>query len=243
MIWAQAYETNLDCLRRYAAFSCGCQGLGDNVVHDALMDVLGTVSSAETENRLTLFQKVEASLRNMPGAEAALFDALGRWRLLSPLERRMILLNVIEGFSIAEVARITSLPKGEVKAVLGRARMIYADRLPARVGLIGGSDAIRAAVESTLHNLDYSLLWAVAAEDAGETASLAPASLVVVVQEGASPFSVEQFCSGYTGPVILAHACEGDDRLSSRLWTLPLDSLADETLFSSILVHALLFSD
>ena len=50
MIWEQPYETNLDRLRRYAAFACGSQGLGDGVLSEALEDVLDEVSSARSAN-------------------------------------------------------------------------------------------------------------------------------------------------------------------------------------------------
>ena len=244
MIWAQAYETNLDCLRRYAAFSCGSQGLGDDVVHDALMDVLGTVSSAKTTNRIALFQKLEASLRDMPGGEAAVFEDLGRWRLLSPRERRVIILCVLEKFSVPDIVRITGLTQGEVKGILGRGRMMYADRFPARVGLIGGGEAIRQSVADALSPLSHRLLWSVDREEArSELAHLPPASMIVIVQEGSNVSDVEELCSGYMGPVILARDGAIEDRLSARLWTLPLHGLTDATLFTSMLVRALLFSD
>ncbi len=124
MDWLRAYETNLDRLCRYAAFSCGSEGLGESVVSEALEDVLTKVSSAETDNLIALFQKLDATLRKSPPVADSLFAELGRWHELSPLQRRVILLCVVERFSAREAAQITGLSRGEVKAILAQARLI-----------------------------------------------------------------------------------------------------------------------
>ena len=243
MIWVHAYETNLDRLRRYAAFSCGSEGLGDGVVSEALMDTLARVSSAENANLVTLFQKLDATLRNAPPGADSLFADLGRWKMLSPLERRVSILCILEGFRTRDVARITGLPRSEVKGLLGRARMIYADRFPARVGLVGGDDRVREAVEAALRSVGYSLLWRGARGEGTDPATLPPVSLVVVAHDGADVQQGIALCGGYEGPVILAHEGAAEDRLNSRHWTLPPEGLEDATLFCSTLVRALLFSD
>ena len=48
--------------------------------------------------------------------------------------------------------------------------------------------------------------------------------------------------SGDETPLILAHDGAREERLSMRHWTLPQDALLDQTLFSSMLIRALLFS-
>ncbi|HAE29063.1 sigma factor-like helix-turn-helix DNA-binding protein, partial [Hyphomonas adhaerens] len=166
MILAQAYETNLDRLRRYAAFSCGSEGLGDGVVSEALEDVLTTVSSAENANLIALFQKLDATLRNTPHGEGSMFAELGRWRQLTPRERRVIMLYILEGFSSRDVVRITGMGRGEVKAIIARARMIYADRFPVRIGLIGGDAELRETIEAALMPVGHRLLWAVTPDEA-----------------------------------------------------------------------------
>ena len=243
MIWAQAYETNLDRLRRYAAFSCGSEGLGDGVVSKALSHVLTDVSTAETENLIALFQKLDATLQKSPPATDSLFAELGRWQSLSPLQRRVILLCVVERFSAREAAQITGLSRGEVKAILARARLVYADRFPARLGLIGGDDRVCGVIETSLLSVGHSLRWRIAADGKHDPATLPPASLVVVAHEGASLQQALVLCGGYAVPVILADDGASEDRLSLRHWTLPKDSLSDQTLFSSMLIRALLFSD
>lgn len=246
MILAQAYETNLDRLRRYAAFSCGSEGLGDGVVSEALEDVLTTVSSAENANLIALFQKLDATLRNTPHGEGSMFAELGRWQQLTPLERRVIMLYMLEGFSSRDVVRITGMGRGEVKAIIARARMIYADRFPVRIGLIGGDAGLRETVEAALMPVGHRLLWAAAPEEAADPSTLAPASLIVIAHEGDAPEKGRQnaldLCGGHACPVILAFDRATEDRLNSRCWTMPLDGLADATLFNSILIRALLFS-
>ena len=155
----------------------------------------------------------------------------------------MIILCVLESFSVPDIMRITGLTHGEVKGILGRGRMMYADRFPARVGLIGGSEAIRQSVADALRPLSHRLLWAVDRVDEIHEQILPPASMIVVVQEGSNVSEAEALCSGYTGPVILARDGAIEDRLSARLWTLPLHGLTDTTLFTSTLVRALLSSD
>jgi hypothetical protein len=50
-------------------------------------------------------------------------------------------------------------------------------------------------------------------------------------------------CGGDEGPVILAYDGASEDRLSMRHRTLPPEALPHQTLFSSMLIRALLFSD
>lgn len=242
MMWAQACETNLDRLRRYAAFSCGCEGLGDGVVSEALTEELNRVSSAETANLVALFQKLDATLRNTPDGEDSMFDELGRWQQLSPLERRVIVLCVVERFGSLDASHITGLPRGDVKGILARGRMVYADRFPARIGLIGGDADMRETIEAELQPFGHSLLWAVPADGTVDPAALAPASLVVIAHEGDDPQAALDLCSGHDGPVILAFDGATEDRLDSRQWTMPLDGLTDAALFNSTLIRALLFS-
>jgi len=242
MDWKRAYETNLDRLCRYAAFSCGSEGMGDGIVSEALSEVLAEVSSAEAENLIALFQKLDATLRHAQPSSDTLFAELGRWQELSPLQRRVILLCVVEGFNSHEAAQITGLSRGEVKAILAQARLVYADRFPARLGLIGGDDRVYGAIEKSLDSVGYSLRWRIAADGTPDPATLPPASLVVVAHEGASLQQALALCGGYDGPLILAHDGAREDRLSMRHWTLPQDALLDQTLFSSMLIRALLFS-
>lgn len=242
MTWVRAYETNLDRLCRYAAFSCGSEGLGDGVVSEALSDVLVDMSSAETANLIALFQKLDATLERVPPGADSLFAELGRWQVLSPLERRVILLCVVEGFSARDAAQITGLDRGQVKGILARAQLIYADRFPARLGLIGGDNRVRRVIEQALRSVGHSLRWTLPADSGTDPATLPPASLVVVAQAGATRQQALDMCGGYEGPVILTYDGAAEDRLSMKHWTLSNDALSDQTLFSSMLIRALLFS-
>lgn len=243
MIWEQPYETNLDRLRRYAAFACGSQGLGDGVLSEALEDVLDEVSSARSTNLVLLFEILDATLRKTPPGAESLFEGLGRWQKLSPLERRVILLCLLEEFDFREVARITCLGRGDVKAIFGRARMLYADRFPARIGLVGGSEADRAAIEAAAQTCGYRLLWTAEPDGDATLDGLPPASLVLVAHDGTDPEQGLSLCRGYDGPVVLAHKGAENVRLNARHWTLPPAGLKDATLLNSVLIRALLFSD
>ncbi len=97
-------------------------------------------------------------------------------------------------------------------------------------------------IESALLSVGHSLRWAIEADGKHDPATLPPASLLVVAQEGANLQQALELCGSYTGPVILALDGATEDRLSMRHWTLSQDALLDPALFSSMLIRALLFS-
>ncbi|KJS25605.1 MAG: hypothetical protein VR75_10480 [Hyphomonadaceae bacterium BRH_c29] len=244
MLWEHAVETNLDRLRRYAAYSCGSHGKGDNALSEALEDVLAIVSSAENANLLTLFSRLDQVLRHQSEEEATLFAGLGRWQFLKPLERRIGLLTELEGFSCLEAATITGISYSEAKALQHRARMKYADRFPTRLGLIGADESMRSKLDSMFQTVGYKLLWSARyGLDAPGLGALPPTSAIVVV---AGPGGIEdalRACGNYKGPVVVAHAHAQAERISSQHWTLPLEDLTDPVFFCGTLMRALLFSD
>jgi hypothetical protein len=244
MLWEHAVETNLDRLRRYAAYSCGSHGKGDDALSEALEDVLAIVSSAESANLLTLFSRLDQVLRDQSQDEAPLFSGLGRWQFLTPLERRIGLLTELEGFSCLEAATITGIAYTEAKALRMRALMKYADRFPTRVGLIGADDETRYRVEAICGAARAELLWSVGyGLDVAELDDLPPPSAMVVVGKPGPIEDLVQACGHYKGPVIIARAGARAERISSQHWTLPIQDLTDPAFFHGTLIRALLFSN
>lgn len=255
MIWADAVETNLDRLRRYAAFACGSAGIGDNVVSEALQEVLQRVSSAEPANRLALFRRLDEALRIQCQGHADTFADFGRWQFLKPLERRIVLLIALEGFSWREAADIVGVSQSEAKSLLGRARMKYADRFPARVGLIGADETLGNEVARTLTAYGHELLWSV--PDGAPVVSYRrnqPNIIIVVDRDGdllADPTALPAVWKAFAdqgGIVIVATGATGATgaekmrRISSQLWSMPVADLSNPPHFRSTLVRILLFS-
>ena len=260
MFWADAVETNIDRLRRYAAFSCGDVHTGDNVVYEALQDVLKDVSSAEPANMVTLFEHLDLNLRQHPQGHADRFADFGRWQFLKPLERRIVLLMVLEGFSCQQAAQVTGISFPEAKSLLGRAKMKYADRFPARIGLVGADGDTKETVAKALDSYGYRLVWSLGKDTPAVRDQLeAPSAVLVIGQPdcatmpdgtdrnalsgrygsyGVRGASLEDF----GGPVIVANGTPRADRISSQVWNMPLADLSDAGRLRGTLVRALLFS-
>lgn len=260
MFWADAIETNIDRLRRYAAFTCGSFCVGDKLVCEALDDLLQEVSSAEDANLPTLFRRLDEALRNEPPVHADMFSEFGRWQFLGPLERRLALLIALEGFSREQAAFIMGISLPEVNSLLGRVRMKYADRFPVRVGIVGGDAGLQGRVEAALDAYGDQLLWTVVKNTPPACEPLEPPSAVIVIDgTGGLPeaatgqvIDIAERVIGpgiriglrgdFAGPVILASDTCTPVRVSNRLWNIPVDALSDMTRFREALVRALLFS-
>jgi hypothetical protein len=260
MFWADALETNIDRLRRYAAFSCGSYRAGDNVVFGKLDTVLMEIPSAEPANLPLLFRRLDEALRSEPPGHADEFAEFGRWQFLGPIERRILLLIAIEGFSCQQAAAITGISYPEAKAHLGRARMKYADRFPARVGLIGADAETRDLVVSALDLSGFQLLWSI--DEATETPQQAPEppSAIILVGGQAQPPILDRapanaiadmfgrygisrrMAHDFAGPIILANGTSPMERIDGKLWRMPLSDLRDPDRFRPTLVRTLLFS-
>lgn len=258
MFWADAIETDLDRLRRYAAFACGSQGAGDNLVCEALEEFFQDVSSTMPTDLVHVFRRLDEALREEPQGHADTFAEFGRWQFLKPLERRLVLLITIEHFSIEEAACIVGVCTAEAKALLGRVRMKYADRFPARIGLAGAGDDSRDRVAVMLSQQGHRLLWSIGRDVPAGAAELEPPSAVIVDQAGdllasahnidfrrvARKYGIHRIGDGrddFDGPVILVGG-ETPSRINSQVWSMPASGLADPQVFNRTLVPALLFS-
>lgn len=258
MFWADAIETDLDRLRRYAAFACGSQGAGDNLVCEALEDFFQDVSSSMPTDLVRVFRRLDEALRAEPQGHADTFAQFGRWQFLQPLERRLVLLITIEHFSVEEAASIVGVATAEAKALLGRVRMKYADRFPARMGLAGAADADRDRVSIMLSQHGHRLLWSIGRDMPVRAADLEPPSAVIVaeaddllasahnidIRRVARKYGIHRIGDGrddFEGPVILVGG-EAPSRINSQVWTMPASGLSDPQVFNRTLAPALLFS-
>lgn len=232
--------------------------MGDNVVCEALEDLLASVSSAEPANLPALFRRLDQALQGEPHMHADAFAHFGRWQFLGPLERRIVLLIAMEGFTCEEAACITGIPQSEARALLGRARMKYADRFPPRIGLVGADRETRESVAAALDRNGYRLLWSVedTALPAGNTLE-APSAILVVSASDAAPKAgnvpvtalAGALCGGHSSrhnepawPVIIANGVDRPGRIGGQVWTMPKSDLSEAPLLRRALIQALLFS-
>lgn len=260
MFWADAIETNMDRLRRYAAFTCGSFRVGDEIICGALEGLLSEVSSAEAANLPILFRRLDQALRNEPPCHPDAFADFGRWQFLRPLERRLVLLIVLEQFSRERAAFILGITLSEVNSLIGRARMKYADRFPVRVGVVGGDAENRQRIAAVLDEYGDQLLWSVEKGSPPAREPLEPPSAVVVIGEtGDAPeagsFPLRRIAErvigpgirfgrqgDFAGPVIVANDTCKPRRVSNQVWNIPAEDIGDTARFRSALVRALLFS-
>ena len=123
---------HLPFLRRYARALTGSQQHGDNFVHTTLEVIVAAPQEFRTgaDIRIDLyrhFHRIWESAFLDDGGDAddeenALVRAANR-RLarITPLGRQMLLLTALEGFSVADTARITGTDAATVEALLGEA--------------------------------------------------------------------------------------------------------------------------
>ncbi len=122
---------HLPFLRRYARALTGSQQHGDNFVHTTLEVIVAAPDEFRTgpDTRIDLYRNFHriwesAFLDDGEGddEEDPLVRAANR-RLarITPLGRQMLLLTALEGFSVAETARITGTDAATVETLLGEA--------------------------------------------------------------------------------------------------------------------------
>ncbi|MCW0198826.1 response regulator [Sphingopyxis sp.] len=124
---------HLPFLRRYARALTGSQQHGDNFVHTTLEVIVAAPDEFRTgpDTRIDLYRNFHriwesAYLDDGEGADEEEEDPLvraanRRLARITPLGRQMLLLTALEGFSVAETARITGTDAATVETLLGEA--------------------------------------------------------------------------------------------------------------------------
>ncbi|MCA8900795.1 MAG: hypothetical protein KDA53_06045 [Hyphomonas sp.] len=260
MMWAYEIEQSLDRLRRYAVFACGSASAGDNVVDSLLTSLLTEGMPEGPASAEKLFSRIEAILEKLDTNSNGLMAGFGRWQLLEPMERRLVLLINMEGFSCEAASRITGLPVSQVRARMARAQMRYADRFPARVGLVGVEGSAREKMGLALRKWGHSVLWSVKDGRAAPDQALDVPGLIIAVgtpEEDApvdiDPRSNYEGCqclaglrtslgSAFFGPVIVARGTTRRGRLDNRVWQVPVADIAEPDQFRRAIASALLFT-
>ncbi len=154
-------------LRRHARLLAGSQEVGDEYVRICLELVL-----AEPERlrggpfRVQLFKAFHAAweavaetIRRRPSPESMDLEERLEQGLagLAPLERRVLLLVVVEGFAYEEVAQILELDLEQVRELLGRARHDLRSRVSVSVLIIEDQSLIAMDLARIMEEMGHTV--------------------------------------------------------------------------------------
>ena len=151
----------LPCLRRFSRALSGSQESGDAYLTATLEYLLQDLSAfrRDVPPRMALYQLFldvwSATHVNDPtlGHEASTYDR--NLAALSPRSRQAFLLKTVEGFSVAEVARIMGLDTSRVAALLDRGAHDIAQGLATRILIIEDEPIIAMDLEAIVEDLGH----------------------------------------------------------------------------------------
>lgn len=160
---------HLPYLRRYARAIVGDRARGDADVRTCLAQLLpqrATLGGCDL--RLTLYRALH-ELWQQDGLErpCGLLDELvlenheivaARVGRLSPHQRQILVLTVLEGFSLAEAATITGLSLPAAEALLGQAKEELRRQKASRILVIEDEPIIALDIASTLRQSGHTLV-------------------------------------------------------------------------------------
>ncbi|MEL6641953.1 MAG: response regulator [Pseudomonadota bacterium] len=154
----------LPFLRRYARALTGAQGSGDQMAAATLEALLldRTVFQTATSDRVALyltFHRIWVSVGAPSGAETAGLESAAQRHMagLTPNTREALLLNTIEGFSVAQVAEIMETDADEVKHLLGIAMTEMAQSAAGKVMIIEDEPIIAMQIQAIVEELGHTV--------------------------------------------------------------------------------------
>ncbi|WP_185961271.1 response regulator [Telmatospirillum sp. J64-1] len=149
-------------LRRYARALTGSQIRGDNYVRACIEALLADPSlvSADQDLRLRLFSffhdvwtLVHSSEEEGEHQDGG--DPLPTLEALPPINRQVLLLTSLEGFTLAETAWMLGLTQQEVRDHLSRAREELGRQNPARVLIIEDESIISLEIQRIIEEMGH----------------------------------------------------------------------------------------
>jgi CheY-like chemotaxis protein len=174
-------EPHLPHLRLYARALAGSQHAGDALVRtllSALVDQPGALS-ARAEPRLQLFQLFHSCHDpDHPG-----FCGHAGTSLPHP-GRQALLLSVVEGFTLAQTAKILSETEAEVAQAIATARTEIAEMIRSRILIVEDEPLIAMHLEHLMEDMGHSVVAIAASRDEAVIAAQthAPDLLLVDIQ-------------------------------------------------------------
>lgn len=165
MSLAQNLGPHLPYLRRYARALTGSQERGDSFVRATLMAIIDNPACfpADIEPRPGLYQlfhtiwatvNIEADPQNEPLPDPAR-AAAEKLRRLTPLNRQALLLTAMEGFTIADAARIVGVDGSEIDDLLEEALSQIDKQMATEVLIIEDEPIISMDLEEIVRELGH----------------------------------------------------------------------------------------
>jgi CheY-like chemotaxis protein/DNA-directed RNA polymerase specialized sigma24 family protein len=164
---ARAIGRDVPLLRRFARALTGTQAEGDALVRACLDRLLQEPQLLDPEQpRVALFRALHQVLGRLPTTDPTLSvevvanEAIigERLRQLPPLSRWLLLLTMLEGFSVEEVGIILGIGAAEAEARLHAAREELKAQAPSRVLVIEDQPVIAFDIISTVTGVGHSVV-------------------------------------------------------------------------------------
>lgn len=246
MAFMSDVAAQLPYLRRYARAVTGAQDLGDAAVRETLEALL----EAPTEFDRTQPPKLELYRIFHHLWRSETLSALkfaGPIAHLTPRCRQALLLTAVEGFSVAEAARILGLSDAEVRSDIEAARSQLSDQLTSDVLIIEDETIIALHIKSIVRDIGHRVAGVARTRDeAVKLATDTAPELVladICLADGSSGIdAVKDILSSMTVPVIFVTAfperlLTGERPEPTYLITKPFDA----AVLTATIAQALLF--
>jgi DNA-directed RNA polymerase specialized sigma24 family protein/CheY-like chemotaxis protein len=155
---------HLPFLRRFARALSGSQAEGDNLVVRLLEELLADPHPLPTDipAKLALYRAFVRSRRDAsrqagrnPGPAMRASPAEARLEAMTPLSREAFLLNSVEEFSVADVARILECSQAEANALIDEAGREITRQVATDVLIIEDEPLIAIDIETIVESLGH----------------------------------------------------------------------------------------
>jgi len=217
---AHAIAEHLPYLRRYARALCGSQPSGDAYVRACLQAVVAnpSVLIQDSTPRVALYRLFHqvwegAPLDFAPTIEVALpKDSIDRrLKELTPAHRQALLLTAMEGFSLAEAARVLDVPEDEVRRMTSQAVREISEQRSTKVLIIEDEPIISLDLQSIVREMGHEVAaTATTRDEAVRAARQSTPGLVLAdikLADGSSGIdAVRQILSELPVPIIFVTA-------------------------------------
>lgn len=207
-------------MRRFARAVLGSQASADAQVKEALHRLLSDAAPIERLGvKVALFQALNAALKlpaaQTPGEKPAGLDGVSvlnsRLDGLLPVGRRLLLLTTLEGFSLADAARIVDLPLENAGLVLKEAKESLRHQPATRILIIEDEPVIALDISATITQSGHTVIGiATTHKEAVEMASTGDPGLILadiqLADDSSGLEAVQEILSKVDLPVIFVTA-------------------------------------
>lgn len=168
MALAHAIAEHLPYLRRYARALCGTQQSGDAYVRACLEAIVADTSvlGDDAPPRVSLYRlfhqlwgTTNLEARAIAGSGPVAADSVEkRLKELTPAHRQALLLTAMEGFSVAETARILGVPDAQVKSMTSQAVREISSQPSMKVLIIEDEPIISLDLQSIVREMGHQVV-------------------------------------------------------------------------------------